>query len=316
MAVSMIGKPFQGSLHYIIESSYGADELSAATESETYSPGKFIQNVRIGTGDRHIDVRGIDSPLVKELLEQTDEPTLHIEYNPQVDDAFLAQAANRGSCCELDSFAFCIGVNKCASNPTDDKSYFEIRGAKAGTITISSSKNQPYLVAIDFLAAQVIPGDAIIGAVPQAANIPSGAITAFNIAGEIRKSGGDYLVNTDHLAFITNSINITIENNLTGYTDHDSKIKSSLIEGEIGVSGSVDITLDGGGQLHMTEVLANTAFQIQVDLATAGGAPQITLPGCEWDNSEEDINISGEAVMESSAFTSVPSSCTDLIGTV
>jgi len=103
---------------------------------------------------------------------------------------------------------------------------------------------------------------------------------------------------------------------LTPYTDHDSLYKSYLIEGDMDVEGSVDITLDGGGALHVDEVLNNRAFEIVIDmgLMDAGAdVPRITLPACEWKSTSVDGNVGGEAITSSVPFTCKPSSCSDLV---
>jgi len=122
------------------------------------------------------------------------------------------------------------------------------------------------------------------------------------------------VVNTDHIAFITNSVEITVSHKLTGYTDHDALYKSFLIEGEMDIEGSVDITLDGGGAMHIGEVLNNAAFTITVNLGGAG-CPKLTLPNCEWKSSSVDQNIGGEAIMSSVPFTCKPSACSNIVST-
>lgn len=312
MAVSIIGKPFQGIIYYEVEATYGAGLAGGGIEKPI---SKYVQSVKIGSGDRHAIVRGFDSPSVASLIEQTEEPSISIEYLLQVGDSLLTDSVNRDTCCELSSLVFVVGLNNCISNATDDRSFFTVDGCKASSAKISSSKNEPYTITIDYEAQSVVTADGANqpGATPTAL---TGAICQFNTAGEITKAGG-LLVDTDHIAFITNSVDITITNQLTPYTDHDSVLKSNLIEGELNIIGTVDITLDGGGALHFGEVMANTSFVITVNTGNAGsGAVKLTLDGCKWDNTEVEGNISGEAIMESASFTAIPSSCTDSVATV
>jgi len=305
MTLDQLGKPFQGTVWYWIEDSYGGGESST-----TLPISCKIQNIRVDTGDRHKILRDIGSPLVCHLLKQTHEPKIHLEYIPQCDDTLIDDAIDRSSDCSLQSIAMCIGFNTSESD-SDDVNYYTVDGLKPATVRISGSKNTEYLVVIDFEARSIVTSETATGSAPAAL---TGDYLAFNIAGEITKTGG-HVVNTDHIAFITNGIEITVSHKLTGYTDHDSLYKSYLIEGEMDVEGSVDITLDGGGAQHIGEVLDNTAFTIQVDLG-GSGCPRITMPNCEWKSSSANGDIGGEAVMSSVPFTSEPSACNNIVSTV
>lgn len=307
MAVTRLGEPFKGTIWYWVEDSYGV--VTTPTLGELPVSCKVL-DVRVGTGDRHVPLVGIDSPMVCHLLKQTNEPTLHLEYIPQVDDTMIDDVIDRAtSCCTLQSLAFCIGANTCLTG--DDRSYYNVLGAKPNVVTIAGAKNEPYKVTIDYLCKSILTAATSSGTVPTAL---TGAYLQFNVAGEIRKTGG-LLVNTDHIAFITNSINLTFNHNLTGHTDHDALLKTYLVEGKYEIEGTCDITLDGGGAMHFGEVLANTAFTITVDLGPSG-SPQILLAECEWKNSEIDLNVSGEAMLESAPFTAKPSSCSSIVSAV
>ncbi len=308
MALDQIGQPFQGTIHYWVEDSYGSGESAA-----TLPVSCKVQDVRIGTGDRFISLRDIGSALPCHLLKQTHEPTLHLEYHPQCDDTLIDDVVDRIVTTEkLQSLAFCVGTNVRMSADADDVTYLYIVGCKPETVRISASRNQPYLITVDFMAKSVATQNAIVGEAPAAL---TGDYLQFNVAGEITKSGGQYLVDVDHLAFIVDSIDVTISHQLTGYTDHDSLYKSYITEGEMSLEGSVDITLDGGGKYHLGEVLANSEFSIQVDMG-GSGCPRITLANCQWNSSEIDVNVSGEAMMESAPFTAKPSSPTNIITSV
>lgn len=307
MALDQLGKPFQGSVWYWIEDSYGGGESAT-----TLPISCKVQNIRVDTGDRHKVLKDIGSPLACHLLKQTHEPKLHLEYIPQCDDTMIDDTIDRidNDTCELQSLAFCVGTNT-GEGDSDDISYYLVVGAKPSTVRITGSKNTEYLVVIDYEAKSITTATSATGSAPTAL---TGDYLAFNIAGEITKTGG-HVVNTDHIAFCTNSIELTVTHKLTGYTDHDGLYKDYLIEGDMDVEGSVDITLDGGGASHIGEVLNNTSFQIQIDLG-GSGCPRITLPNCEWKNSSADVNVSGEAMMNSSPFTAKPSACNNIVTSV
>jgi hypothetical protein len=309
MAVTELGKPFDGVIYYWLENTYGVvTEISLNSLPISCK----VQDVRIDSGDRHKSLRDIGSPLVCNFLCQTYEPKLHIEYIPQVDDTMIDDVIDRvGSCCSLQSLSFAIGFNKCKTGINE--SWFRVKGAKPQTVRITGSKNTEYLVTVDYETQSIVSTtSALVGTEPA---VLTGAYLQFNVAGEIRKTGG-HVVNTDHIAFICNSIDITVNHNLNGYTDHDSSTKAYLVEGAMDIEGSVDITLDGGGALHWGEVLANTAFEIEVDMGNAVGSPRITLPACQWKNTSVDKNISSEAMMSSVPFECKPTSCSTIVGVI
>lgn len=305
MAVSDITHPFQGKAWYWIEDTYGSGESTT-----TLPISKYVQDIKIGTGDKGKDVRSIFSAIVAERIEQTNEPTISVEYNPQADDTLIDDVIDRNSCCILQSIAFCVGANTCTGSGTDNETYYYAVGCKPSSVRIAGSKNEPYTVTVDFLAKSVATSVDATGEEPTAL---TGDILQFNVAGSITKTGG-FNPTGSKIAYITNSIDITITHKLTGYTDHDSLTKAYLVEGEMDVSGTVDITLDGGGGMHFGEVQNFTDFIITINMGDAG-APIITLPGCNWDNSEVNINVSGEAMMESAPFTATPSACSNLVST-
>jgi hypothetical protein len=297
--------PFQGKIWYWVEDSYGAGESGT-----TYPVSSYVQSVRIGTGDKGKDLRSIHSATVINRVQQTNEPVISVEYNPQVGDTLIEHVVERSSCCTLKSLAFCVGANTCV-NDGDDASWFYVVGTKGSSIKISSSKNEPYTVSVDFEAKSITTGE--VGSEPSAL---TGDILQFNVAGSISKAGG-HVVDGGKIAYITESIDITIDNQLTSYTDHDSLVKSYLIEGTMDVSGTVDISLDNGGALHMGEVLDFENFSITVNMGGTG-APKLTFSSCYWDRSEVDVNVSGEAMMENAPFTHVSgeSTCSGIVGTV
>lgn len=306
MALTELGKAFDGVIWYWLESSYGNATISTATLPISCK----VQNVRIDSGDRIRARRSIESPLVCSFAAKINEPKLHVEYIPQVGDTMIDDVIDRiGSCCSLQSFSFAIGFNKCKTG--DDTSWFRVKGAKAQTVRVAASKDADYMVVIDYETQSIVSvaeGAATCGTEPTAL---VGAYLQFNVAGEIRKTGG-LVVNTDHIAFICNSIEFTVTNNLEGHTDHDALVKSFLTEGAMDIEGSVDITLDGGGAKHYAEVLANTAFEIVIDMGLVG-APRITLPACKWKSTSLDKNISSEAMSSSVPFECKPSSCSTIV---
>lgn len=300
--MTKLGLPFQGLLWYYLEPSYGG--VIAEPVADILPISTKVLVARPGIGDRHKELRGIDSPLACHLLEQVKDYTFHLEYVPQLGDTLMAQCINRTATCGINSFVFELTTNKCETEPAD-KTFYSLSGCVPKTIRISSSHNNEYITTIDFSAQD--NDDALIGALGDVTPIV-GALLQFNKAGAIQKDAAD-------VAYILNSVDLTIEQDIKDYWDHDTTEKQYAIPGEMSVSGSVDISLDDGGGTHLTEVVACTAFSLVIDMGDVG-APRITLPGCQWKSSEINKDTSGEAMMESAPFTGKPTDSTAIMSTV
>jgi hypothetical protein len=292
-----IGFPFQGRVWYWVEDSYGV--RSVPTSTVTLPVSCYIQDARIGSGDRSKPIMDIQAAQVVELMSLVTEPTLHLEYNPQAGDTLFDDVVDRTSCCTLQSLAIMVETNKCM--PDGDDSHFYFTGCKANTVSIAGGKGEPYTISIDFLAKSVSTAMVTVPYITAPAPL-AGIITTFNLAGSI-------VYGTGHSAYVTNALNITFNNNLSPYIGIGGTTLAYLVEGAQDVSGSVDITLDGGGGVHFNDVVKNTAFTLTLTTGAAVGSIIITLPGCEWTNSEIDKNVSGEAMIESAPFVCALRSC-------
>jgi hypothetical protein len=283
--MTSLGLPFQGACFYWVEASF-----NGGVSGTTLAISAKVLDARIALADKHKRLRGIDSPNACHLLKQCNDYTFHVEYIPQCGDTLMEDVISRGTDCQLQSLVFQLNTNKCLSSA--DQSNYLLSGCKPKTIRISSSKNTEYVVVIDFSFASVSTS----GATHTAPSTPTGAFCAFNIAGSIQSSvGGD-------LAYITNSIDITIDQGINDYYDHDSIEKKFIIEGELNIDATCDISLDEGGSAHLADVLAQTDFNVTVNMGAAG-CPKLTLNNCKWKTFGADVNISGEAMMESAPFT-------------
>jgi len=277
---------------------------------------------RISMGDKHAVNYSANSPAPNTLWEQVEDFKFHLEYVPQCDDTLLTNVINRltdGYYCDLRSFSFMLGVNTCHTRITD-QSWYMICGAKADTIRLSSSKNNKWLVAIDFLVADIITngetsfitsmvteGDSgLVDLLATEPNPLTGNYLGFNVAGRISKGNP-----TDSFAYIVDNANIVIEHNLCndGF-DHDSIARQYAVAGRWSGSGTIDMSLDSGAGEHWGRVMNKHAFTIYVGLG-AIGCPQIVLPNCEWVNPEISIEVEDCQLMRSAPFNSRAGHCTD-----
>jgi len=254
--------------------------------------------MRYGIGDKHKVLRGFDAPNACSLLEQCSDFTLHLEYIPQCDDTLLSDVSNRTGDMRLLPLGFVLRTNRFI-NVTADKTTYMIWGCKPKTVRIASSINNEYIVTIDFSAKESESHASDSGTwMPVKPAALTGAYLAFNVAGSITKGGAD-------VAYIADSIDITIEHNLVDKFDHDSVIKQYCVEGAYDITGNIDISLDDGGRVHVNEILDQTVFQLQINMGGAG-CPVINISDCQWKSGEVDVNISGDILADSAPFTGHP----------
>ncbi len=285
--MASLGLPFQGKLWYWVENSYGGGPTGSALPVSVK-----VLDARLGVGDKHKRLVGFDKPEADILLEQCEDLTLHIEYIPQCGDTLLSDANDKTDCV-LNSLCFYLETNAC-SDITDDKSIWLCKGAKVKTTRISASHNTEYVYAMDFSLKSAPSDDGSAYSEPSAL---AGAVCAFNIAGSINDG-------SNPLAYILDSIDITIDNGIKDHWDHASLYKQYAVEGELAVDGSCDISLDEGGNAHLQDVLNQTEFNIVINLGGTG-CPKITLNNCKWKNSEIDESNAGDIMKESAPFTAV-----------
>lgn len=287
--------PFRGSIWYWIESTYG----DGGTVTHTLPVSCKVIDARPGINDKHKILRGIDSPCVSSLLEQSTDPVFHLEYIPQCDDTLIDDVIDRTVEGKLQSLAFEVGTNVNITSAAD-KTYYLMKGCKPKTVRVAASFNTEYVITVDFSVSTSVVSNVATGSSPTAL---SGAYLAFNVAGGISKDGSDF-------AYIVDSIDITFEHNLIDKWDHDTLVKTYAIEGARDIDGTIDISLDEGGKSHFNEIMNQTEFDVIIALG-GGSCPTLTLPNCKWKSGEFDVNISGEPMMESAPFTSHPSNASE-----
>lgn len=283
-------------------------------DNTNYISGK-IQDVRIGVGDKHEEIWGIDSQCACNLHELVSDFTMHLEYYIQVSDTLLDRLVDRTARCSFQTLAFCLITNKCLpAAAAIQKTAYIMNGCKPKNVRVSAAFNQLYLVTADFSVRDILSDGQTgfptgadtdgVGSDPTAFTGGGSTYCGFHLAGSIEKDGAD-------VAHIVDGIDLTFDHGLIDKFDHDSKAKQYCIEGRESVTGTIDVSLNDGGGFHWGEVLSQKEFQIVIDLG-AHAARRITLTYCRWKNSEQDINVSDEPLMESAPFTCHPSDqCTD-----
>lgn len=288
--MAAVGFPFQGLILYQVEPSY-AYGFSTASDRRI---SDAVNDVRIETGDVNTALRTISEASVASFSLTMIDPTLHIEWveQPNTKDSLASYCYNR-TLGDLKSLAFEVSVNKSQTT----KAYYNCIGCKCKTLNKSASTGENWIYTADFSVASMW-----VCAASSASMTDPGAIgttyATFNTAGAITWAGVTG-------AYVTQSMNFTVENNITDYWDVGSTKKKAAIPGGIDITGSCDISLDDGGKVHFDEVLASTDITsiILNTGCTAGSFGKVTLNKGKFDSTNIDVNTSGEGIISSVPFT-------------
>jgi len=289
------GYPFQGGIWYSPEATYKGTPRSTAT----FISDK-VQDVRIDTGDVVRTLRDISSASVCGFVETGGDFTLHVEwvYQPN-DDSLATFCVNRDSAGDLTSLYFEVVANEDRTN----KTYYQCGGCKAKNFNVSARRGEEYIASADFSVGTVWASSAVSVTKPTAtiADAQNGTrpYASFNAAGNITFTGG-------FNAFITDSIDITVENNLSDYWNVGSTSKIASIPGAQDITGSADLSLDQGGLTPWRQIadLVSDITSLEVNTGrTSGQAGKITLLTGKYNNLSVDQNVSGNTMMSSIPFT-------------
>lgn len=284
-----LSKPFQGKAWYWIESSY-----SGGSVGTKYQISDAILDAKIDTGQINKSLRSITDSRVTDFISTPSDFSFHIEWVEQANTGSLATLCIvRSSSCTLKSLAFAISANTGTGNtPTT----VLLKGAIAKNWNIKGTANvdNEYICSADFSCASL--------KTYAAAWTPPAEING--VYAQFIKAGSIFKNSTTPLAFITNSVDITVNNNLKDSWTCGFPWKKASIPGALDITGSCDISMDDGGKTQIDAVLARTILtNIIVDTNTGGTYDKITLSNVVFDNTTLDVNISGDTIITSQPFT-------------
>lgn len=282
-----LGYPFQGDIWYWVESTY-AGGVSGAT----FAISDAVQNVRIDTGEINKALKSISEPTVIDFSKTLVDPTLHIEWVLQPTTHSLATlCTGRINDCDLESMCFEIATNLCRSTST----YYLLEGCKCKSITVSASQGENYMVSADFSVATITVSDTKTGVKPSAIGTD---YAAFNVGGSITWNGVTG-------AYVTKSLSVTVNNNISDLYNVGDYEKVGAIPGAKDVTGTCDISLDGGGGTHFSEVIGGTditSVEFNTGIGTSSDG-KLTLVEGRFDSTSVALDVGGEAMMTSVPFT-------------
>ena len=296
--INEITRPFGGDIAYYLETTYGT--LAIATDA-TYLVSNKVLNARLDSGDVHKTLRGINRASVCSFIETGGDNVLHLEWVFQPHDASLATYCVNRTNGDIASLTFVLATNK---DVTSHASYFTLKGCKAKNWNLSSSKGEEYVCTADFSVKEVDVSNTKPTNYGQPSDLNYGThkLAGFNQAGTITFTGG-------YNAYITNSINITVNNNLQDYWQVGSTDKRAAIPGALDVTGSADLSLDAGGGEPWTNIVDSFTdiTSLVIDTACPGGTDttcgKITLSDGKYDSISIPVGLENGTMMSSLPFT-------------
>ena len=296
--------PFSGEIYFEPEYVYnaGLGNANASINPEVFSDK--VQVVRIESGDVHKTLRGINGPNVCGFVKTGGDATLHLEWiwQPNSRTSLASYCAMRrtdettlNSSGSVHSLAFGIQLGK--SNASD--THYHLTGCVCKSITLSSSRGEEYIWSADFDVGTVATSTTSNAVSPASWSVNSAnAYAGFNQAGSITFTGG-------YTAYITDSINVTINNNTTAYWDVGSTSKKACIAGALDITGSSDLSIDDGGG-NAWDIIASKLTDITslvIDTACTSGMDKLTLTTGKYDNISVEANTGNEGMIQSIPFT-------------
>lgn len=283
-----IGHPYQTDVVFRRESAYG----SGITGPIMIVSDKIF-NVRIDSGDMKKPIRGISEPSVSAFISQASNPILHLEWvlQSQTSVSLATYCCNRNSYGDLQSLWFEVGMNTKGTT----QSWYRLGGCKCKRFELAGSFNNEYVCTADFSVKSVATASTASSTISAAVGNP---YAYFNHSGNTITITGKTTP-----AFITDSINIVVEHNLTDKWDCDSRAKVAAISGALDITGSCDISLDDGGAVHWGDVFGGKLItSIAIVTGCAGLDDTFTLNTGYFDNTSIDASLANEGQMVSQPF--------------
>ena len=288
--------PFQGRVLWSKETAYGTG--GGGTLKRYVS--STVNDARLETTDRFIPYHDISKPSAFLMGSVPSDYTLHLEYvlDSVITDKGIASLAsmciNRGAAAatfgELSSVSIELVIGLGNTNYTQYNCY----GCKCKSITFRGSKGQPVTVAADFSVKGVSTSSTGVTTSPTGL---TASPVMFNSAGVALTATGD------DAAFITDSFEFTINNNLTDHWDCDSTVKQLCVAGALDITGSTDVSLELAGLTRWGRIdTARYITSLAFTLGT-GSYKTFTLNGVKYNNISLDANTDGDIVMSSIPFT-------------
>lgn len=297
MGVNMTTYPFMATCNYWRENTYGGGRPAAAATT-TFSVSAKIYDIRLDLGNTFKPLRGVSEPSFCSYLSTTSDSTMHLEFVAQDQLSYcsliydiLSRPSTGTFTKTVRPLAFYI-----RSNVTTNDKYLYVKGAVCKTVNGKGSTGGEYIITADFSIASMNWHSGV--SMIEGTSAPAGTYGWFNKSGAvIKKTSGATVV----IANIVDSVDFTVNHNVTDMWNAGNPYKQNAIAGAWDVSGTVGITLDAGGKTFMdnlytelTDICINFGFTRY---------PILRLRGARWDGFTVDLNTDGKPMTYPAKFT-------------
>lgn len=300
-----ISRPYQGRVSVRLENTYG----NLSNRSVSYISGCVI-DARLETGNCNEPKRSISKCTAYRFMSLPSDPVFHLEwvYDSACTFSLASYCITRKAISttsndagDIRSLSFELLVNNDQSAPSS--SQYILYGCKCKNLSLSGKRGDEYVYSADFSVKKVWSSASVAAASkwsPVAQVSPAYGI--FNNAGTtltITSTGSDYLT------FITDNINISVNNNLSDLWTVNSPWKVDSIAGAMEITGSSDISIDNGGNAIWRTVSnhLDTTTAMTLNLFASGTHKTITLSGIRYDSFAVDVKNDGAMMIASKPFT-------------
>jgi hypothetical protein len=277
--------PFEGTICWRPETAYGT-----AISGTPFRVSDKVYDVRIDYGKTFKELRGISAPSVCGFISQPSDYTLHVEWVSQSTGNSLAtHCINRTSTGDMQSLGFNVGINVKGGT----KSYYLVKGAKCKSFNIKGNTGSEIIYTADFSCCSVISSAA------ETVTYPATALgTAY---GQFNKAGMVVAKNTSTvIATCVDGLDVTINHNIQDYWQLDSQYKKAAIPGQLDVAGTIDISLDDGGNAFATAINTElTNIFINQNYTTFG---KLTFVTARWDGFTVDVSTGNDTLITGQKF--------------
>jgi len=284
-----LGLPFQGQVLWWTEASYGGGRSGT-----TQWVSSKVYDARIDTGEICKALRGISSPTICGYISMPSDYSFHLEFvlqNTGGTKSLATNAALRTATNDLNSLCFEVRANEDGAT----KSYYLVKGCKCKTFNIKASMKNEYICTADFSACSVITASSIGYADPTAI-VSTVTYAQFNRPGHVLYKNTNVAIAT-----IVDSVDITINHNITDYFSANNVYKQGAIPGALDVTGTLGISLDDGGKAFFDALwtgLTNVLINLNI-----GGYDVVRLRNARWNGMSFDVNTSGDMMKVDAPFT-------------
>ena len=286
--MTTITKGFMGEISWVTESAYG-DGVSTASVLSLIA--NQVQAVKLGRNTPLGETRNIGSYDVSAFIRGVKMYGLTTEYyqdrNYTTADILYKEIKRVTN--ELASVAFQVAVGKDQTTAT----WFNLKGCRAKTITVSTEEDGPFKVSIDWSVKDVATSTAkTVSCTDSITTAPKSFV------------GGSFKRGASATwGYVVGSATVTIDNGLQEVKDIGNTTLIDAVPGARKITGSVNVCLTDGGAAYWAEVTNGSSDAIELDFGATSNDPSIRFTSAIIGSLEIPLDSDSAIVMTTVPFT-------------